>query len=60
MCKAKIAVFLNEVKGKNALALSRDLGSRTRSCWVTLHKLREAMSAEFKGHKIGGPGKQRK
>jgi len=54
---AAIAVFMNEVKGKNALALSRDLGMSHKACWVILHKLREAMAAEFKGRKIGGKDK---
>ncbi len=54
---AAIAVFMNEVKGKNALALSRDLGMSHKACWVMLHKLREAMAEEFRGRKIGGEGK---
>jgi transposase-like protein len=54
---AAIAVFCNEVKGKNALALSRDLGMSHKACWVMLHKLREAMAEEFKGRRIGGEGK---
>src|SRR5436305_4851325 len=54
---AAIAVFLNEVKGKNALALSRDLGMSHKACWVMLHKMREAMAAELKGRKIDGEGK---
>jgi transposase-like protein len=54
---AAIAVFLNEVKGKNALALSRDLGMSHKACWVLLHKTREAMAAEFRGRKVGGEGK---
>ncbi len=54
---AAIAVFMNEVKGKNALALSRDLGMSHKACWVLLHKVREAMAEEFKGRKVGGAGK---
>lgn len=54
---AAIAVFMNEVKGKNALALSRDLGMSHKACWVLLHKVREALAEEFKGRKIGGEGK---
>jgi len=54
---AAIAVFINEVKGKNALALSRDLGMSHKACWVLLHKVREAMAEEFKGRKVGGAGK---
>jgi transposase-like protein len=36
---AAIAVFCNEVKGKSALALSRDLGLNYKSPFVLLHKL---------------------
>ncbi len=54
---AAMAVFMNEVKGKNALALSRDLGMSHKACWVLLHKVREAMAEEFRGRKIGGEGK---
>jgi transposase-like protein len=54
---AAIAVFMNEVKGKNALALSRDLGMSHKACWVLLHKVREAMAEEFKGRRVGGEGK---
>lgn len=54
---AAIAVFMNEVKGKNALALSRDLGMSHKACWVMLHKVREALAEEFKGRKLGGKGK---
>ena len=54
---AAIAVFMNEVKGKNALALSRDLGMSHKACWVLLHKVREAMAEEFRGRKLGGQGK---
>ncbi|MEH2472999.1 transposase-like protein [Nitrobacteraceae bacterium AZCC 2161] len=54
---AAIAVFCNEVKGKSALALSRDLGLSYKSAFVLLHKLREAMAEEMKGRVIGGEGK---
>jgi transposase-like protein len=54
---AAVAVFMNEVKGKNALALSRDLGMSHKACWILLHTLREAMAEEFKGRKVGGTGK---
>jgi transposase-like protein len=54
---AAIAVFMNEVKGKNALALSRDLGMSHKACWILLHKVREAMAEEFRGRKVGGAGK---
>lgn len=54
---AAIAIFCNEVKGKSALALSRDLNVSYKCAFVLLHKLREAMAAELKGRIIGGEGK---
>jgi transposase-like protein len=54
---AAIAIFCNEVKGKSALALSRDLGLAYKSAFVLLHKLREAMAEEMKGRVVGGEGK---
>jgi transposase-like protein len=55
---AAIAIFANEVKGKSALALSRDLGVSYKSAFVLAHKLREAMAAELKGRTVGGEGKE--
>jgi transposase-like protein len=57
MYLAAIAIFCNEVKGKSALAISRDLGLAYKSAFVLLHKLREAMAGEFKNRMIGGEGK---
>lgn len=54
---AAIAIFCNEVKGKSALAISRDLGLAYKSAFVLLHKLREAMAEEMKGRVVGGEGK---
>src|SRR6202795_3882296 len=54
---AAIAIFCNEVKGKSALAISRDLGLPYKAAFGLLHKLREAMAEEMKGRKIGGDGK---
>jgi transposase-like protein len=54
---AAIAIFVNEVKGKSALALSRDLDVQYKTAWVMSHKLREAMATELKGRTIGGEGK---
>src|SRR6202040_3355242 len=53
---AVIAIFCNEVKGKSALAISRDLGLSYKAAFVLLHKLREAMAEEMKGRKLGGEG----
>ena len=52
-----IAIFCNEVKGKAALALSRDLGTSYKTSFVLAHKLREAMATEKKGERIGGEGR---
>src|SRR6204780_4272140 len=54
---AAIAIFCNEVKGKSALALTRDLGVSYKTAFVLLHKLREAMAEEMKGRTLGGDGK---
>jgi transposase-like protein len=54
---AAIAIFCNEVKGKSALALSRDLDVKYKTAFVLAHKLREAMASELKGLHVGGPGK---
>ena len=55
---AAIAIFCNEVKGKSALALSRDLGVHYKTAFIIAHKLREAMAIEMQGRRIGGPGKE--
>jgi transposase-like protein len=54
---AAIAIFCNEVKGKSAVALSRDLGLSYKAAFVLLHKLREAMAEELRGRTLGGEGK---
>ena len=51
---AAIAIFVNEVKGKSALALSRDLDCQYKTAFVLAHKLREAMASELKGMHVGG------
>ncbi len=59
MYLAAIAVFCNEVKGKNVLAMSRDprlvlqggLRSLPQDC-------REAMASEMRGRQIGGEGSE--
>jgi transposase-like protein len=53
---AAVAIFINEVKGKSALALSRDLGVQYKTAFVLAHKLREAMASEMKGMHVGGAG----
>jgi ISXO2 transposase-like protein/transposase-like zinc ribbon protein len=54
---AATVIFINEVKGKSALALSRDIDCQYKTAFVLAHKLREAMAAELKGMHIGGEGK---
>ncbi len=51
------AIFMNEVQGKSALAISRDLGLVYKTAFVLLHKLREALAGEMKNRVIGGDGK---
>ena len=58
MYLAAIAIFINEVKGKSMLALSRDLGLSYKSAFVLAHKLREAMAAEIRGRQLGGDGEE--
>jgi transposase-like protein len=53
---AAIAIFVNEVKGKSSLALSRDLDCQYKTAFVLAHKMREAMATELKGMKLGGEG----
>ena len=53
---AAIAVFINEVKGKSMLAMSRDLGLSYKAAFVLCHKMREAMAAEIKRRQLGGAG----
>lgn len=55
---AAIAIFCNEVKGKSALALSRDLAVSYKCAFVLAHKLRESMASEMKARMIGGEGKE--
>src|SRR5438876_5757120 len=40
-----VAIFMNEVKGKSMLALSRDLGCSYKASFVLAHKMREAMAS---------------
>jgi transposase-like protein len=56
MYLAAITIFANEVKGKSALALSRDLAVSYKTAFVLAHKLREAMAEEMKGQQVGGVG----
>ena len=53
-----IAIFMNEVKGKSMLALSRDLGTSYKSAFVLAHKIRESMASEVRQTAIGGDGKR--
>jgi transposase-like protein len=53
---AAIAIFVNEVKGKSALALSRDLDVQYKTAYVLAHKIREAMATELRAMEVGGAG----
>ena len=53
---AAVAIFVNEVKGKSMLAMSRDLGLSYKAAFVLCHKMREAMAAEMRGRQLGGEG----
>ena len=54
---AGLAIYCNEVKGKNALALSRDLDVQYKTAFVLSRKIREAIASEMKGVNVGGEGK---
>jgi len=53
---AAVVIFCDEVKGKAALALSRDLDVQYKKAFVLAHKIREAMASEVKGLRLGGAG----
>src|SRR6202795_520749 len=53
-----VAIFVNEVKGKSMLALSRDLGTQYKTAFVLAHKIREALASEVRQTAIGGEGKR--
>jgi hypothetical protein len=54
---AAVVIFCDEVKGKSALSLSRDLDCQYKTAFVLAHKLREAMATEIRGLHLGGVGK---
>ena len=54
---AVIVSFLTEVKGKSALALSRELDIHYKTAFVLEHKLREALKTGMPQGRIGGEGK---
>jgi hypothetical protein len=58
MYLAAIVIFCNEVKGKSALALSRDLGVQYKTAFVLALKLREAMATELHDRRVGGEGRE--
>ncbi len=49
---AATAIFCNEVKGKSALALSRDLDVQYKTAFVLAHKLREAYGVGTEGYAV--------
>jgi transposase-like protein len=57
-----IVVFCNDVKGKAALAMIREIDTEYKTAFILAHKLREAMWQETahlrsESGRIGGPGK---
>src|SRR3954451_24208206 len=54
---AAVVIFCDEVKGKAALALSRDLDVQYKTAFVLAHKIREAMASEVKDLRLGGVGR---
>ena len=54
---AAVVIFCDEVKGKAALALSRDLDVQYKTAFVLAHKIREAMASEVKELRLGGAGR---
>jgi transposase-like protein len=54
---AAVVIVCDEVKGKAALALSRDLDVQYKTAFVLAHKIREAMAAESRGRQLGGAGR---
>jgi transposase-like protein len=51
---AAVVIFCDAVKGKAALALSRDLDVQDKTAFVLAHKIREAMASEVKSLRLGG------
>lgn len=51
---AAIAIFSNGVKGHAALQLSRDLGHDYKTCFVLLHKIREALGLAIDNSALSG------
>ncbi|RYY85523.1 MAG: IS1595 family transposase [Chitinophagaceae bacterium] len=51
---AAIAIFTNGVKGHAALQLSRDLGHDYKTCFVLLHKIREALGLAIDNSALSG------
>jgi transposase-like protein len=49
-----IAIFVNGVKGHNALQMSRDLDCQYKSAYVMCHKIREALASEANGATVSG------
>ena len=54
---AAVVIFCDEVKGKAALALSRDLDVQYKTAFVLAHKIRHAMASEVKSLRLGGAGR---
>ena len=51
---AATVIYVNEVKSKAHLALSRDLDIQSKTAFVLSHKLREAVGKEIAANQLGG------
>jgi hypothetical protein len=51
---AGLCLFANAVKGVSALQFARDMGINSKSAFVMLHKIREAVAAETRDVKLFG------
>jgi hypothetical protein len=51
---AAICIVTNGAKGVSALQLARDLDCNPKTAFVFGHKLRQALAAEMKAHKLNG------
>jgi transposase-like protein len=49
---AAICLFVNGLKGRSAVQLSRELGVQYKPAWVMAHKIRESMQDEYEGRKV--------
>jgi len=51
---AAISLFVNAVRGRSSVQLSREIGVQYKTAWVLAHKLREALQTEYEGATVSG------